>query len=174
MRNSWTALLGLTICAAPLGAQAVRGAPPPSTAAPAPRRATHPAVTHPATARPKSSPYLPPIQLEDQWTTALVKRDTRTFDRLLAPNFVYTEDASVMNRGEVIKGVTGPDKVEWARNEGMKLHDFGDVHVITGVLHVKGKGTKGAFDRRYQFTDTWQRRSGRWQIIAAQDYLIPG
>jgi hypothetical protein len=173
MRSSWTALLGLTICAASLDAQGARGAPPPPTAAPTPRSATHPSAARAVTARTKPTPSLPPIQLEDQWTTALIKRDTRTFDRLLAPNFVYTEDASVMNRGEVIKGVTGPDKVEWARNEGMKLHDFGNVHVITGVLHVKGKGTKGAFDRRYQFTDTWQRRNGRWQIIAAQDYLIP-
>ena len=170
MRYSWTALLVLSVCATPLNAQAVRGAPlPPSTTSPTPRKATHPTVT-----RSKSTPSLPPTQLEDQWTTALVKRDTRTFDRLLAPNFVYTENASVMNRAEVIKGVTGPDKIEWARNEGMKLHDFGNVHVITGVLHLKGTGTKGAFDRRYQFTDTWQRRNGRWQIIAAQDYLMPG
>jgi ketosteroid isomerase-like protein len=114
-----------------------------------------------------------PIKLEDQWTSALVHRDAKTFDRLLAANFVYTEDAAVMSRGDVMKSVTGPDHVEWARNEGMKLHDFGDVHVITGVLHLKGKGEKGSFDRRYQFTDTWQRRNGRWQIIAAQDYLIP-
>ncbi len=170
MRYSWTALLGLSVCGVSLNAQAVRGAPPPSTTS-APRKVTPPG-THPAAARPKST-SLPPIQLEDQWTTALVKRDVRTFDQLLAPNFVYTENAAVMNRGEVIKGVTGPDKVEWARNEGMKLHDFGDVQVITGVLHVKGKGDKGSFDRRYQFTDTWQRRNGRWQIIAAQDYLIP-
>jgi ketosteroid isomerase-like protein len=116
---------------------------------------------------------LPPIQLEEQWTRALVQRDARTFDRLLAPGFVYTEDASVMNRDEVIKSVSGPDRVEWARNEGMKVHDFGDVQVITGVLHLRGKGKRGAFDRRFQFTDTWQRRNGRWQIIAAQDYLIP-
>ena len=114
-----------------------------------------------------------PIKLEDQWTSALVRRDIGTFDRLLAPNFVYTEDAAVMTRRDVMKSVTGSDHVEWARNEGMKLHDFGDVHVITGVLHLKGKGEKGPFDRRYQFTDTWQRRKGRWQIIAAQDYLIP-
>jgi len=116
---------------------------------------------------------LPPIQLEDQWATALVQRDTRTFDRLLAPNFVYTENASVMNRGDVMKSVTGSDRVEWARNEGMRAHDFGDVQVITGVLHLRGKGKQGPFDRRYQFTDTWQRRNDRWQIIAAQDYLIP-
>jgi hypothetical protein len=115
-----------------------------------------------------------PIQLEDRWTTALVKRDTRTFDQLLAPRFVYTEDASVMSRSDVMKSVTGPDKVEWARNEGMKLHDFGDVHVITGILHLRGRSGDGkAFDKRYQFTDTWQRRNERWQIIAAQDYLIP-
>jgi hypothetical protein len=114
-----------------------------------------------------------PIQLEDRWTTALVKRDTRAFDQLLAAGFVYTEDASVMSRNDVIKSVTGPDKVEWARNEGMKLHDFGDVHVITGVLHLRGRSGDGkVFDKRYQFTDTWQRRNGRWQIIAAQDYLI--
>jgi hypothetical protein len=119
------------------------------------------------------SRVLQPIQLEDQWTTALVKRDQTTFDRLLAPGFVYTEDASVMSRADVIKSVSGSDRVEWARNEGMKVHDFGDVHVVTGVLHLRGHGKTGAFNRRYQFTDTWQRRNGSWQIIAAQDYLIP-
>jgi ketosteroid isomerase-like protein len=115
-----------------------------------------------------------PIQLEDQWTTALVRRDTRTFDQLLAPNFVYTENATVMDRKDVIKSVTGSDRVDWARNEGMRIHNFGDVQIITGVLHLRGRGTSGAFDRRYQFTDTWQRRSTGWQIIAAHDYLIPG
>jgi ketosteroid isomerase-like protein len=114
-----------------------------------------------------------PIQLEDEWTTALVKRDARTFDRLLAPGFVYTENASVMTRADVIASVIGPDHVEWARNEGMKLHDFGNVHVVTGVLHLRGRGKDGTFDKRYQFTDTWQRRNGRWQIVAAQDYLLP-
>jgi hypothetical protein len=115
-----------------------------------------------------------PLQLEDRWTTALVNRDPRTFERLLAPGFVYTENASIMNRDDVIKSATGADRVDWARNEAMKLHDFGNVHVITGVLHLRGKSGDGkAFDKRYQFTDTWRRQNGRWQIIAAQDYLIP-
>ena len=114
-----------------------------------------------------------PIQLEEEWGAALVRRDTAAFGRLLAPGFVYTENALVMNREEIIKSVTGSDSVESARNEGMKVHDFGDVQVITGVLHLKGKGKDGAFDRRFQFTDTWHHRDGRWQVIAAQDYLIP-
>jgi ketosteroid isomerase-like protein len=78
-----------------------------------------------------------------------------------------------MSRSDVIRSVTGSDRVEWARNEGMRVHDFGDVHVITGVLHTRGRGNQGSFDRRYRFTDTWQRSNNRWQIIAAQDYLIP-
>lgn len=147
--------------AAPAAAQSSRGAPPPPE--PTPNRAAISSA---------NLNNMTPIQLEDQWTNALMKRDAVTFERLLAPKFVYTEDASVMNRGEVIKSVTGPDRVEWARNEGMRVHDFGDVHVITGVLHLRGRGKSGQFDRRYQFTDTWQRRNGRWQIIAAQDYLI--
>jgi len=179
MGYSRTALLALSICTTPLNGQASRGAPPPpAPTSPTPRKVTQSKVTHPkpghSTATDSNvSASLSPIQLEDLWTTALVKRDRRTFDRLLAPNFVYTENASVMDRGDVIKGVTGPDHVEWARNEHMKLHDFGDTQVITGVLHLKGKTRKAAFDRHYQFTDTWQRQNGRWQIIAAQDYLIP-
>jgi hypothetical protein len=170
MRFPSAAILLLSVCAVPLHAQAVRGAPPP----PEPRTGGRPHPTAHPTAQPRpQAQTLPPVQLEDQWTTALVKRDTRTFDRLLAPGFVYTEDASVMDRQAVLKSVAGPDRVEWARNEGMKVHDFGDVQVITGVLHLRGRGKTGAFDRRYQFTDTWQRRNGRWQIIAAQDYLIP-
>ena len=164
MRFPSAVVLLASVLAAPLNGQASRGAPPP----PSPRTTPRPP--------PKAQQRLPaisPLQLEDQWTTALVQRDARAFDRLLAPGFVYTEDAAVMDRNDVIKSVSGPDRVEWARNEGMKVHDFGDVQVITGILHLRGKGKQGSFDRRYQFTDTWQRRNGRWQIIAAQDYLIP-
>lgn len=156
MRRSWTVLLAILTCAA-LVTIAVQGDAQ-STA-----KQSRPALRSMA-----------PLQLENQWTSALVNRDALTFDQLLAPNFVYTENNEVMSRGDVIKSVNGSDRVTWARNEGMKLHDFGNVEVITGVLHLKGTGNKGAaFDKRYRFTDTWQKRNGRWQIIAAQDYLIP-
>jgi hypothetical protein len=167
MRYPSTAFFLLSLCSAPVWAQSTRSAPPTPTPVPSVPR------TVPRTTAPDQARSLLPIKLEDEWTTALVKRDTRAFDRLLAPNFVYTEDASLMSRSDVINSVTGSDRVSWARNEGMKAHDFGDVHVITGVLHLRGKGKQGSFDRRYQFTDTWQRRNDRWQIIAAQDYLIP-
>jgi len=167
MRCSSTAFLLVCLCSAPVLGQVRRTPPPKPTPVPTIARPTPQAATVPATQS------LTPIKLEDQWTRALIARDTRTFERLLAPNFVYTEDAAVMTRDDVIKSVTGSDHVTRASNEGMKVHDFCDVHIITGVLHLQGSGKDGRFNRRYQFTDTWQLRNGRWQIIAAQDYLIP-
>ncbi|HUQ45581.1 MAG TPA: nuclear transport factor 2 family protein [Gemmatimonadaceae bacterium] len=112
-------------------------------------------------------------RLENEWTRALVQRDTASFRRLLAPRFVYTEDAQVMGKDDVIRGVVGPDRVEWAGNEDMIVHDYGSTAVVTGILAVRGTGANGAFARRYRYTDTWLRTNGRWRVIAAQDYLIP-
>ena len=158
-------ILGAHVVATFLGGSAVYQAP-----------ATTAAATSALGAAPASTPQITqvvPLQLEDQWTKGLVARDTVVFARLLAPGFVYTENGSVMSRADVIGSVNGDDHVEWAGNEGMQMHDFGATQVITGVLHLKGTGKDGPFDRRYEFTDTWQKGDAGWQIIAAQDYIIP-
>jgi ketosteroid isomerase-like protein len=115
------------------------------------------------------------LRLEDDWASALVKRDTVTFNRLLAEGFVYTENDQVMDRAAVLQSVSsGPDTVEAAQNEALRVHRFGAVTaVVTGWLVVRGRGASGAFNRRYRFTDTWVKRGERWQIVAAQDYLAP-
>jgi hypothetical protein len=115
------------------------------------------------------------IRLENQWTTGLVKRDGALFDKLLAPKFVYTENDKLMSRAEVLHEVTaGTDTVTAARNEGMEVHEFGAVTAaVTGWLIVEGRGKGGAFTHRYRFTDTWVKRKAGWQIVAAQDYLVP-
>ena len=111
--------------------------------------------------------------LEEEWTRALVRRDSAAFKRLTTPGFVYTEDNVVMTQRELINAVMTGDKVDWAGNEGMKLHDYTPVAVVTGILVVKGRKNNKSYTNRYRFTDTWLYRGGRWQAIAAQDYLIP-
>lgn len=113
------------------------------------------------------------LELEDGWAKGLVNRDTAMFRKHLARGFVYTENADVMGRKDVIASVFGSDTVTWAGNEGMKVHLYGTTGVVTGILAMKGRGKFGPFDKRYRFTDTWKFLDGRWQIIAAQDYLIP-
>ena len=112
--------------------------------------------------------------LENDWTKAIVRRDTAAFRRLTAPGLVYTEDSIVMNQDELVQVVaTSPDSIEWAGNEQMKFYDYSPVAVVTGILVIKGRSKGMPFTNRYRYTDTWLNRDGRWQVIAAQDYLLP-
>ncbi len=115
------------------------------------------------------------VRLENGWTTALTKRDRTYFDRVLDPNFIYTENDRVMSRAQVISDLmTGGDIVTSAGNEDMVVHMFGTTAVVTGILHAGGKSGYRPFLRRYRFTDTWVKKAdGTWQIVAAQDYLLP-
>src|SRR6266571_1264789 len=110
-------------------------------------------------------------RLENDWAHALVRRDTATLHRLIAPGCVYTEDATIMSKEELIRSIMA-DRVTSAGNEEMKVHAYGDAAVVTGILRVTGSGKEGAFDRRYRFTDTWLFRNNQWRVSAAQDYLI--
>lgn len=114
------------------------------------------------------------LRLEDGWATALVRRDTAYFRRTLAPGFVYSEDDRTFSRAEVLRDLVGTtDTVTEAHNEDMTVHGFGATAVVTGWLMVSGRGANGAFQRGYRFTDTWVRLWGRWQVVAAHDYLVP-
>lgn len=115
------------------------------------------------------------LRLEDDWASALVKRDSVVFKRLLADGFVYTENDQTMDRAAVLQAVVaGSDTVEAAHNQDLRVHRFGPVtSVVTGWLVVRGRGANGPFERRYRFTDTWVKRGARWQIVAAQDYVAP-
>lgn len=116
------------------------------------------------------------LRNEDGWAAALVKRDGAYFRRMLAPGFVYTEDAKLMTRDDVLRdAISGTDTVTAAHNEDMVVHQAGAVTaVVTGILVVEGRSAGRRFVHRYRFTDTWVKQSdGQWQIVAAQDYLVP-
>lgn len=114
------------------------------------------------------------LRLEDQWASALVRRDSATFQRLLADGFIYSEDDRTTSRDAVLHEiVAGADTVQQAHNEDMKVHCYGTTAIVTGWLVVGGRGAGGPFQRRYRYTDIWMLRDGRWQIIAAHDYLAP-
>jgi ketosteroid isomerase-like protein len=101
------------------------------------------------------------FKLENDWTVGLVKRDTVLFKRITDPRFVYTEDAAIIPRADLIKGIaTNPDRVESSHNEDMTVHEFGSTAIVTGILVVNSRGKKGAYTTRYRFTDTWQNKSG--------------
>src|SRR6266571_8498379 len=78
------------------------------------------------------------LRLEDDWAVGLTHRDAALFRRLLADGFVYSEDDRTVGRDDVLRDiVAGPDTVEEAHNEAMKVHRFGTTAIVTGWLVVR-------------------------------------
>lgn len=115
------------------------------------------------------------VSLEDDWARALVKRDRKPFQHMLAAGFVYTENERVSTREEVLRDIiTEGDTVTAAHNEDMTAHLFVGTGVVTGILVIEGRLKGAHYVHRYRFTDTWvKQRDGSWQIVAAEDYLMP-
>lgn len=114
------------------------------------------------------------IRLENDWATALLSRNESVFNKLLADDFIYTENEKLYTRAEVIQSVMSvADTVNSAYNQDMKVHIKEKTAIVTGWLFVNGKGTGGSFNRKYRFTDVWYNEKGNWKLIAAHDYLVP-
>ena len=114
------------------------------------------------------------FRLENDFATAVVKRDANALRRIVAPRWVYSDESGVMEREEGIKAFTsGTDTVREASNEKMRALVYGNSAVVIGILQMKGRGAKGPFTNRYRYTDAWALIDGRWQCIASQDYLMP-
>lgn len=114
------------------------------------------------------------IQLENDWAKALINRDETVFNKLLAADFFYTENEKLYSRNEVIQSAMSiSDTVSSAYNEDMQVHIKDKTAIVTGWLFVNGKGGNEKFNRKYKFTDIWYKKKGTWQLIAAQDYLLP-
>jgi ketosteroid isomerase-like protein len=113
--------------------------------------------------------------LEDEWIKAVVRRDAMAFNRLLAPDFVYTEDDRVYTKEQLIKEVTtSSDTVTSGRNEDLSVRVYGNhTAVATGWLVLEGRGAGGPFTVRYRYTDTWVKFGARWRVVSAQDYQKP-
>lgn len=112
------------------------------------------------------------IQSENLIATCYLHYDAKIFERLVANDFIYSENDQTYTRGEVMKQLSSAtEKIEFAGNEDMKVYLHGNTAIVTGWLIIKGKDEKGVFERRYRYTDIWMKAKSDWQIIAAHDYI---
>ena len=112
--------------------------------------------------------------VEEAWAKALISRDASVFDRLIAPDWVYSDEQGVTGKRAVIAGYTkGADTVTAAGNEDMRAHVHSNTAVVTGILWTRGHSKGKPFSHRYRYTDTWMRMDGRWRCIGSQDYDLP-
>ncbi len=99
------------------------------------------------------------LRLEDDWASALVKRERVTFERLLADGFVYTENDQIMDRRAVLNSVVGgSDTVAAARNDSMVVHRFGPSQTRGRSAGDGGRSSRRRITSRHEAR---RRSSGR-------------
>ena len=107
------------------------------------------------------------VQLENQRAKAVVARDPSIFDRILGSDFIGTSaNGTVQNRQEWIRAreLAGAKSSVSSDLQVRLLSD--DLAVVTGV-ETMTRPENNARNARFRFTNTWAKRSGSWQCVAA-------
>ncbi len=117
------------------------------------------------------------MYMERDWNNAALKRDMAWFEKNFAADYtsISSRSATLMNKAEDMAD-TKNDKsvVETNALSEMNVRIDGNMAVVTGVNHVKGRDEKNQpLDIRVRFTDTYIKRDGRWQVWATQGTRIP-
>ena len=112
------------------------------------------------------------LYTEQEWNEADKNKDAGWFERN------YADDATVISsrtgaitgkKEDVEEAKSSKRTAEWAELSNMRVRIEGNMGVVTGMNHVKGKDEKGApYDRTISFTDTYVKRDGRWLVFATQ------
>ncbi len=117
------------------------------------------------------------MQLERDWVTATLKRDKVWLERFFADEFISTHPTSgtIKNKAREIADTIDPTQTpESSTLDNMKVIVAGKTAIVTGAAFEVG-GAQHLTDRKrgYLFTDTFIRRSGRWQLLASHSSRLP-
>jgi len=114
------------------------------------------------------------IALENAWNQAQMQNDGDALNHLIADTYVYTDwDGTVMNKARFIASNKDPDvQASLLVNDGVDVHFYPGVAVVTGAYHFKGTNKGKPFDRYGRFTDTWITSAGQWVCVASHASLV--
>jgi ketosteroid isomerase-like protein len=112
------------------------------------------------------------VESERQWAESVASGDTSAIERILAEDFVGVDPKDKLyNKQQMIADTRNAPKYFVSnRLNHVKGRFYGDTAIAHGSeTWERRSGERG----RFVWTDTWIRRNGRWQIVAAEDLIAP-
>jgi ketosteroid isomerase-like protein len=114
------------------------------------------------------------IESERAWAESVTTGDAATSGRILADDFVGIDpEGKFYDKAGVLAHIgEAPQHFLSNRLDQITVRFFGDAAVAQGVeswVSRDGEVRRG----RFVWTDTWVRRNDRWQIVAAEDLIVP-
>jgi ketosteroid isomerase-like protein len=112
------------------------------------------------------------IESERQWAESVASGDTTVIERILADDFIGVDPKGRhYDKSEMISDTRNAPKYFVSNHvNDVKVRFYGDTAIAQGnESWQRHNGEQG----RFVWTDTWLRRNGRWQIVAAEDLIVP-
>jgi len=108
---------------------------------------------------------------EDDWAKSVATNDASVVARILADDLVWVLDGELLDKtAAVAAAAAGPGPFVSNVPNAVTVRFFGTTAVAQGSeTWTKRDGRRGMF----VWTDTWVNRGGCWQIVAAQDTVVP-
>ena len=114
------------------------------------------------------------IESERQWAESVATGDATVVERILADDFVGVDPTGrLYDKATMISDTRdAPNYFVSNRANEIKVRFYGDMAVAQGS-ETWERRTGDPLRGRFVWTDTWLRRHGKWQIIAAEDLVAP-
>ena len=108
-------------------------------------------------------------QLERDWVSAIVKKDTAALDRLLAEEFAgVSPTAHYYDKRMAIDDLTtGTYQVESMALDEVSVNAYGGFAVAFASQQEKSRYAGTDISGHYHYTNVWVNRDDRWQVVAS-------
>jgi hypothetical protein len=105
------------------------------------------------------------------WAESVATGDPAVVKEILADDFVWVLDGKVLEKSHAVMRVQeGTGDFLSNRLDYANVRFFGDTAVAQGS---ETWTRKGGLKGHSVWIDTWLRRNGKWQIVAAADVSVP-
>ena len=115
-------------------------------------------------------------KLEEKWTEAYKERDLDVLSKLLAEDFVITvEDGTIYSKAGYITHTADTSvHVEVAELSDLhvRVRGGGNIAVVTGAYHERGKSNGKPYEYHDRLTDVWVKAGNNWRVLASH-YAVP-
>jgi uncharacterized protein (TIGR02246 family) len=115
-------------------------------------------------------------RLENEWNTAIFKKDAKALDLLYAKEYTYIDPTGkVYDKHQDISEVTsGNYKSETPSIlSDIKVNSYENVTVVKGISTVKATLNGKDISGTNRFVDVFVMRDGRWQCVSTQSSALP-
>jgi ketosteroid isomerase-like protein len=114
--------------------------------------------------------------LEQRLAAAWVARDRAVIEAVLADDWSVIDPAGqVLTKRQVVDGAFDADdrRIDSMTIDDVQVRLFGTTAVVTGRTRASGSHRGQSGSAVLRFTDVFQVRAGRWQIVASHGTLSP-